>query len=830
MFPLADRIWLPVQWCDRNILIPVTLCFILGTMSGRLHPALIHLISAIVLLILLSASILALSICRHRAALLLCLPLFFLIGHLNTVHHLQKSHAAGHIRNLLDHQQSITLVGTLAAMVEQGEEKSRFELNVHEVLLHDRQSGWLPVHGKVRLSMRGAVTGLEPGMNLMILAKAGPIKNYKTPGAFDYRGYMAARGIFISGWIRNRQDIIRISDQTEPRLQQLRFLPERVRQQVAQFIQQRLDKNVSGLYQALLIGSRAGVAPEVLEQFKATGTMHLLAISGIHMGLLGLMIGTLLNWLFRRSQWLLLHVHVPSLALTATLPILVGYAFIAGMNTPVLRSLIMATIVVAAVILRRQHSLLHLIAAAVLLVLTLNPLALFTVSFQLSFAAVTTLAIFLPQLSRPGRPEPEQPGRLTTFSGYLKTALLVSLTATVGTLPFMLFYFNRFSPIGPVMNLVVEPFLCFWALPWGLAAIPFIFFAPQAAALLFKIGGLGITAGQYCTALGAAVPFASIWTIRPFIWEIILYALLVLAWRLQPYSPRTGRIAILAGILLTLHFSQGLWFPEKPDASRITFLDVGQGAAAFMHLPDGSRILVDGGGSRNSSFNVGERIIAPYLRQQRIWRLDAAIITHPHSDHFSGMDFVLPRFQPKILYVNGDRRSEGNYREILRQAGQLAIEVTTARAGQDIVRGRDFRLEVLGMNGLARGKNPSVNDNCLVLKYSHGRRTFLLPADISAKSEAVLVSTETELGTDVLLAAHHGSATSNSRQFIAAAAPAVIVVSAGKNGQAHYPAPTNLTAWRQQKIHTYITRNQGTISCTTDGNRLNCSSFVQHDL
>ena len=170
----------------------------------------------------------------------------------------------------------------------------------------------------------------------------------------------------------------------------------------------------------------------------------------------------------------------------------------------------------------------------------------------------------------------------------------------------MLLYFNRFSTIGPVMNLVVEPFLCFWALPWGLAAIPLIFIAPQAANVFLKIGSLGIVAGQQCTALGASIPFASLWTITPTTMEIFLYGLLLLVWRLSPQPARIGKIAALGGLLLVLHFTWGLWFPEKPGNSRITYLDVGQGSTSFLHLTDSSRILIDGGGSRNSSFDVGE--------------------------------------------------------------------------------------------------------------------------------------------------------------------------------------------------------------------------------
>jgi competence protein ComEC len=391
----------------------------------------------------------------------------------------------------------------------------------------------------------------------------------------------------------------------------------------------------------------------------------------------------------------------------------------------------------------------------------------------------------------------------------------------------MLYFFNRFSLIGPVMNLLVEPLLCFWALPLGLAAIPFIFISPDIAVWLLQIGGYGIQAGQYLVHLGSGLSFASLWTITPGYGEIIIYISLLILWPMQKTSLYHHKIIAAAALLLFVHFTWGILFPEKPTESKISYLDVGQGSASFLHLPDGTRLLIDGGGSRRSSLNAGERIIAPCLWKKRIWRLDSAVISHPHSDHFNGMEFILRHFKPKTLYINGDRRGEGNYDALLQHAHQLGIAVDIPGTGDVLVQGKDFNTTVLGMNGLKVRTNAPVNDRCLVLKYSTGKRAFLFPADISNRSEALLLQSAVSLKADVLLAPHHGSATSNSSSFIAAVGPSIIIVSAGKGGKAHYPAPANLAAWKAQGITTYITREQGTITCSTDGSRLQCSTFVQ---
>ncbi|MCW5206100.1 ComEC/Rec2 family competence protein [Desulfobulbus sp. F5] len=332
----------------------------------------------------------------------------------------------------------------------------------------------------------------------------------------------------MSGWVGGREDMLVLNDQTKTGgLHWLRSLPEQVRQKAGSFIRQHLSPEVAGVYKALLIGSQAAVSPQIQEQFKVTGTTHILSISGLHISLLALLVSALLNKLLRRSRWLLLHTHVPTLALLGTLPLLLLYSLIAGMNTPVLRSLIMAAALLGAVILRRRHDMLHLLAVA-----ALNPLALFTASFQLSFSAVAALILFLPQIMPPAKTDGSR------RVAYLRSAVLASVAATVGTLPLVLLHFHRFSLVGPLMNLLLEPLLCFWALPWGLAAIPCIFVWPQLASVLLKIGSVGIWAGLHGTAITSALPWASIWTINNRCGDTFLWPA---PSPLEPQVPQDGR-------------------------------------------------------------------------------------------------------------------------------------------------------------------------------------------------------------------------------------------------------------------------------------------------
>ena len=238
------------------------------------------------------------------------------------------------------------------------------------------------------------------------------------------------------------------------------------------------------------------------------------------------------------------------------------------------------------------------------------------------------------------------------------------------------------------------------------------------------------------------------------------------------------------------------------------------------------RVLIDAGGNRHSKRNIGEQVIAPYLWQQRVWRLDQAVITHPHSDHFNGMDFILARFQPKTVFINGDPRTEGKYQDILEQAEQQGIEIILPEAGDEIMKQANVDLRIIsGAVKAGKGARGDVNDASLVLRYQHGKRSFLFPGDISRNKEKVLLEKRDDIRADVLLAPHHGSNTSGSADFINAVDPALILVSAGRYGKKYYPGSRNLAAWTERKIPFAVTRDHGTIRCATDGNQLNCVDY-----
>lgn len=800
------------------------------------------------MLILCMSAVFILYRMKKSAALYFILISFFLVGTIHTGFKLHTPDKQNHLVTFVKERTKATVTGKVLEMPEYDGKNTKLILTVDGILIRNSTNigtaSFQEATGKVRLTMKGQLSAkIAPGTSLMVITTLKKTYNYNTPGTFDYVTHMANQSIYVTGWINSPLEIEIFQNVVSSRFSNLRFLPEQLRYQTALFLKQNLDSNLAGMYMALLLGSKSMIPKQVLEQYKKSGVMHLLAISGIHMALLGLIVNFCLLWLLKRSSWLMLRFHVPTLAALLSLVPIMGYALIAGMNTPVLRAAVMASLVILALALKRQHSFIHILAATVLVLLAFKPLALFTVSFQLSFSAVLTLSLITPRLMQKNQCALTENNDGTEVRKimfmksrlYLQTAFLISIAASLGTLPFLLFHFNRFSPIGPILNLVIEPFLCLWALPFGLIATPLISLFPNTAIFLLKTGGIGITIADYLTVASSSIPWSSLWTITPSPLEIGLYYVIAFFWLLRDRIKYYAYLIPIAIALLLFVFTKGLWLSPSNGKTEVTFLDVGQGTSTFIQLPQGETILLDGGSYGSSDFDIGERIIAPFLWKKRIWQLDKTIITHPDSDHYSGMAFIQHHFKPKKLYTNQDQVEKQGYTEILSEAYKNKAERVFPLSGQIIAKDNHAFLQCLGMSGLSGSSNTvfsdtdDSNDSSLVFKLQHGTRSFLFPGDISTVAEAQLVAANKDLNTDVLLSPHHGSRSSSSALFMDAVSPEIVVVSAGNSQPDHFPNPLHLARWKQRNIETLLTSVDGTLTLTTDGRGLTVDKYLTPD-
>lgn len=806
---------------STHLLLVVTFCFALGIACALSCPdAPGHIL--LLPLVTGGAALFAHRRRHPRAALLFLLPFVASLGFVHGLLAGSEPPSPNHILHLIKQRQEVVLLCTLERLPAFNGENSTLLVAGHSLRLQGSE-GFIAARGLVQLKLKARwPEGLMPGDQLAIRARLDRPRTFHNPGSFDYPTFLARQDIRITGWISSPLHIHK-PEQQPTFLHQARYLPERLRTRISSFLEQGMALEIGSVYKALLIGDASAISQKTLEAFKGSGCRHILSISGAHLSILATFLFFICYWLLRRSEYLILHYPVKKIAAGLCLLPLTIYSLLAGANTPVIRALIMVTVFMAALCADKRKSLFIPLALAALLILIWDPNSLFTASFQLSFMAVASIALVSPFLAKLVTDEE----RNQTFSKRMRSRLLhfilaaltVSMAATIGTAPLLLYYFNRISLVGPAANLLVESLICLWSLPLGFLACPLIFIATPLATLLLHLGSAGLMLSLKVAAFFSSLPFSSLWLPTPSPGLIVLYYAAILVAIFGTVVSKSTRILALGTWLIIVFLF--FWPPAellkgRITSSEITFLDVGQGSSTFLQLPTGKRLLIDGGGSESPTFNVGEDIIAPFLWQRGIKELDAIIITHPDADHYNGIPFLLQRFRPQTLWINDRSGHDREWRKMLALAARLHIEIKIPQRGELLIRGGEAELISLGDPEEATGTR--ANDHSLILRYGqlgpagHDAPSCLFVGDINRKVEEQLVERELPLQSTILLSPHHGSSTSNSEEFLKAVNPKVIVVSAGRFRPDNFPNPKVRKRCDELGIKMLITAEQGAIT------------------
>ena len=593
----------------------------------------------------------------------------------------------------------------------------------------------------------------------------------------------------------------------------------------------RLSADDAGMLNAMLFGDRAGLNRTLRVGFERTGSFHLFVVSGMHVAL----IAGLLFWITRRlrlGEW-------P--ATLATIVLTAGYALLTGFGPPVQRALFMTAVFLVARMMSRDRNVLNALGAAALGVLVWSPDALFGASFQMTFLAIAAIACiavplgersFLPYaraarklgdewldmtfappvtqfrvmlrlwsetsgrvFGRWSRGVPAAAVRWALWA--LELALIGLVTEMVMVLP-MAVYFHRATMFALPTNMLSVPLVAV-LMPMAVVAFCAMLAGPWAAVLPGAATALLLHGVTGVIGRVSAVHAANLRVPAPVWW---IAALAVAAWAFCCWAVRrVGRKsrawAWVAVALLPLVVAMVLWpEPESvtPNTLEVTAIDVGQGDSILVVGPTGKTMLVDAGGpvgglneaaEATSRFDVGEEVVSPYLWSRRIRRLDVLVLSHAHSDHMGGMPAVMRNFMPRELWVSIDPDSEA-YRALLAEARGLGVRVRHFYAG-DHAEWDGMGVTVLSPQpGYTNGGEP-VNDDSLVLRMQFGKASVLLEGDAEAASEWQMLRSGRMSAVTLLKVGHHGSKTSTTPAFLAAAAPKDAVISVGKGNTFGHP-------------------------------------------
>jgi competence protein ComEC len=710
-----------------------------------------------------------------------------LIGLLWAHQCLQPPRHGNHVSQWLG-QDAVPVEGVVRHAEQLWDGSARLDVEVAQVA-NTRASGLL------RLTVRSGGPGAAPGDRISWLSHLRRPRLFGTPGEFNYPRYLAARGIYVTASIERAADLARLA---APARSQAPLLT-RYRHTIAAAVASILPADRSGPVLALTVGIGGGISPEQRQLLGAGGLAHLFAISGLHFGLLALLLYGATRWLYSRSERLLLAVPPRRILPLLLLLPLAGYLLLSGNALPTRRAYLMTALGALLFSCHRRTAPLALLAGVAMVMLAVSPLSLFEASFQLSFAGVLGLLVWLPRWQ----------SRLAGRPAWLRRAALLPLTtlaASLATAPFALWHFHQVAPAGLVTNLLAIPLVAWGAVPAGLLGATLLPIAPSLAGACFNLAGQLVAMTLEVTAwllelpgLGAVPLFA---TPREWCGTLLLGTAAML-----PSGRRRPTAALLViGLLL-------LACPQLPGPRlQVTALSVGQGDATLLAYGSSRHYLIDGGSLAGAGSDIGERLLGPALGRLGVRRLTGIILTHNHPDHSAGLAYLVERFQ-----VDGFWSAVPTEELEPRLAASLArrrVPVHLLAEGWtqlDLRRAATLQLYVPPQDA------DDLNDRSIVVHAAVGREGVLLTGDLAVAGFEQLCAAGLPEPVTLLKLPHHGSRASRPDLFLDRLQPRLAFVSAGRDNPYRLPHPVSVAACSDRSIPLYRTDRQGTMTFSSSG-------------
>ncbi|HOJ09716.1 MAG TPA: ComEC/Rec2 family competence protein [Clostridiales bacterium] len=689
----------------------------------------------------------------------------------------------------------------------------------------------------------------------------------RNPGGFNYQSYLAGSGISATMYVK--ENSIRVGEESHANI----FLKigHLIRKRFINVINNSMPPKQAGLMNGMLTGYRGGISEDTKAVFSDSGLMHIIAVSGMHVGFI------MLPFIFLfKKMGVKKIVSNPLIIL-----ILILYVSITGLQPSVLRAVIMASTVLLSQIIWKEPDTLASISFAAILLLIWNPHILFNIGFQMSFIATLSIVLLRKNVSEIIKPAAKSAVKYITRSTKALSAHFVAhsdnhsdnhsvtrsiadsmpvysqystnkskpaskikdrteklakkvtdilgttLSAQAGILPLSILYFNKVSIISVVSNLMVAPVT-------GTVIVLGLFMAIIGQISLFaaKIAGYAnnilLSFIIFISEFTAQIPFAILKTGISSIMLILVYYILVwfFLWlkprhkiKVKPMSYAWAAICVIL-VISTINLI--------PGQLEVVFLDVGAGDSIFIRTHGGRTVLIDGGGEKGKLDNepdTGEKIVVPFLLGYGVKKLDLVVASHGHGDHIQGLMPVLKEFNVgKVIlpdYIEGNE-----FDKILTICGERKINVTYCSQGDTIKLDKKTYFEVLNPpRNIVPEIKMSLNNSSLVLKLYYKNVTMLFTGDIEKEIEEILADNLLESGVHVFKVPHHGSETSSIGKFLELVKPQVAVISTGRNNYGH-PAPSVLKRLEETGTGIYRTDLNGAVIIRTNGRLIKVKTML----
>lgn len=639
---------------------------------------------------------------------------------------------------------------------------------------------------------------LHPGYSVELKGTYYKGREERNPGEFDYDAYLKSKGITGIIYINNFRDV-KILSHNKNLFNDFIF-------SVRKFIDEKIYKyhslNTAALLRGLLLADRGEISYETKTEFINSGVIHVLAVSGLHVGYIAL----IFLLLFGR-----LNIFLRSIITIAGLFL---FMIITGVPPSVFRATVMAIIIIIAFLTNRSTNLFNSLAIAALIILAINPAEIYNPGFQLSFAAVLSIAVIYPLIEK----------KINEFHiknkslRYILLFIGVSLSAQIGTLPLTLIYFGKVSLIALLTNLMVIPAIgviiavaIFTIIVSTILPFLAVYFASANDLFSFLMLSLISYSGQ--------LSFSHLVIYRYSIIDAFVFYTFVsvFIYFFNSFKNRIAKLILFSIIIFNIVLYSSVDDEEllPENYLNVVMIDIGQGDSFLIKFPNGKTALIDAG-NVTINFDNGERVIKPLLGYLGIDKIDYAIVSHIDSDHYAGFVSLIQKDLIERIYkpaIDSSITKDVKFEKFIRDKNIPVMHFS--RGTVDI---GNCRLYILNNNFTFANSNVTSNNLSGLIKLVYGNTSFLFTGDIETKMENFYVNQYHQfLKSDVLKVAHHGSKTSTSKIFLEYVHPKIALVSAGVINQFNHPAKEIIERLKNAGSKIFRTDKEGAVLLRSDG-------------
>ena len=690
--------------------------------------------------------------------------------------------ACYHASDYLDHKlpeklagQEFVVEGVIQEIPMMDDHVQRFMLAVDKLEVEDKNVA-LPEYLRLSWYYGPRVQG---GERWRLLVRLKPPHGFMNPGGFDYEGWLYQKGVHATGYVRKSEDNRKLADASD-------FSLDAFRQRLSLNIQQILkDEGQTGLIAALAVGDRSSISDKDWDTLIRTGTNHLVAISGLHIGLAA----AFGFWLVRRlvPTGHMKQMPAQHTAMLAGLAVALVYAMLAGLSIPTQRALLMLSCFAVMLLLKRTASPVNVMATALLLILIWDPVSVLSAGFWFSFLAVAVIFYVFS-------------GRLGHIHGWrvrIRQWGWMQFSIALALFPFSLLLFQQTSLISPLANLILVPYVSFLVVPLVLLALLLM----PISSLLSEY--LLIAANELLALIWPVIEALSMhpwayWVKAVPSWPVLMLAVTGVALLLAPRGFPARWLGAVMLLPIIINSS------DKPAVGdfEMALLDVGQGLSVVVRTHNHA-LVFDAGNKFGSRLDAGDAVVNPFLRYWSIHQLDKLVISHGDADHIGGAQAIVGAY-PDVEVIGQDLDS------IVAKNKQTCL-----RGGRWLWDGVEF--EFLHPDDRAYTRR---NNHACVLKVSAAGGHLLITSDIEKTVEKQLISSFGDaLQSQVLIVPHHGSGTSSIPAFIAAVEPQIALFPAGYRNRYHHPKPEVVERYRQYGASIHQSGHVGAVQLLFDADK-----------